>query len=306
MAIRSLLLLLCLLGCAADRDPDTLFGPAAEPTLVVDAVLLVGQPMPPLYLRRTSAPGAPYDPESLGVVDARVAILREGGAYPYAADPDSTGKYLPLGAPTVVEPQTRYRLEVEVGNETLRASTTTPPPLRIGWAVLLDAQTRAEQSRLRLFDEAGGTVYTAPENQLRYLEGLLEVYFAPVQAAGYQVAIFSMDPGSPFLVEADFLEEDDRADFERQGDSPAIADTRGKVSLPWFAVAYAGRHLFRVYALDQNWFDYIRTNPATNPGFGGGLAGDNFERPLFRIEGGIGLFGSASVDSVGFTVLPRR
>ena len=36
-----------------------------------------------------------------------------------------------------------------------------------------------------------------------------------------------------------------------------------------------------------------------------GLAGDNFERPLFHVNGGIGIFGSASVDSVGFVVLPR-
>ena len=76
--------------------------------------------------------------------------------------------------------------------------------------------------------------------------------------------------------------------------------------MPWFAVAYGGRHLFKVYALDQNWYDYTRTNRAENPGFAGGLAGDSFERPLFRIEGGIGLFGSASVDSVGFFVLPRN
>ncbi|MCC7262878.1 MAG: hypothetical protein IT369_10185 [Candidatus Latescibacteria bacterium] len=172
--------------------------------------------------------------------------------------------------------------------------------------MLLDARTRAQQGRLRLFDEAGAAAYTAPENQLHYLEGLLELRFAPVQAAGYQVAIFSLDPGSAFLVDADFLEPEDQGDFERQGSSPPIADTRGQVSLPWFSVAYAGRHLFKVYALDQNWFDYLRTNPATNPGFGSGLAGDNFERPLFHVEGGIGLFGSASVDSVGFTVLPRR
>ena len=37
----------------------------------------------------------------------------------------------------------------------------------------------------------------------------------------------------------------------------------------------------------------------------GELAGDSFQRPLFRVQGGIGLFGSASVDSIGFVVLPR-
>jgi hypothetical protein len=205
-----------------------------------------------------------------------------------------------------VQAQATYELEIRVGDETLRASTTTPPQIHLGKAVLLDAGTLAERALFRLFGETGGSVYTAPENQLYYQEGLLEVSFAPVQAAGYQVAIFSLDPGSAFLVDADFLEAEDQADFARQGSSPPIADTRGKVSLPWFSVAYAGRHLFKVFALDRNWFDYTRSNPAGNPGLGGGLAGDSFGSPLFRVEGGIGLFGSASVDSVGFTVLPRR
>lgn len=307
MAIRLWVpLLALLLGCAADREPATLFGPSAEPALVVDAVLIVGQDLPPLYLRRTSAPGVPYDFDGLGVEGAQVTIRQGDQLFRYAADPDSAGKYQPPSGPDRVQAQTTYILEVRVGDTTLGASTTTPPQVHLDEAVLLDAGTLAEQGRLRLFDEAGMAAYTAPENQLHYLEGLLELRFAPVRAAGYQVAIFSLDPASAFLVDADFLEAEDQADFERQGSSPPIADSRGRVSLPWFSVAYAGRHLFKVYALDQNWFDYLRTNPDTNPGLGGGLVGDNFERPLFRVEGGIGLFGSASVDSVGFFVLPRR
>ncbi len=33
--------------------------------------------------------------------------------------------------------------------------------------------------------------------------------------------------------------------------------------------------------------------------------GSGFDRPIFHVEGGIGLFGSASTDSVGIIVLPR-
>lgn len=296
---------LLFVGCAAERAPSTLFGPAPAPELVVDAVLLVGQPLPPLYLRRSGSAAAPYDHAALGVSGARVAIRGPEQRHAYAADPDSAGKYLPLAGHRVVA-QTTYALEIEVGDENLRASTTTPPPLHLHEAVLLDAGTGEPRARLKLFGEAGAAVYTAPENQLRYLVGVLEARFAPVPSAGYQVALFSLDPDSAFLVEADFLEEEDRADFDRQGSSPPIADSRGRVSLPWFSVSYAGRHLFKVFALDRNWYDYTRTNPATNRGLGGGLAGDNFSRPLFHIEGGIGLFGSAAVDSLGFTVLPRR
>ena len=85
----------------------------------------------------------------------------------------------------------------------------------------------------------------------------------------------------------------------------------GNLRMPWFIVGFAGRHVIRVYAVDKNWFDLIRSVPEfyqddDDGAFQqGGLAGDNFERPLFHVDGGIGIFGSASVDSVGFVVLPR-
>ncbi|HIF22999.1 MAG TPA: hypothetical protein EYQ27_14115, partial [Gemmatimonadetes bacterium] len=64
--------------------------------------------------------------------------------------------------------------------------------------------------------------------------------------------------------------------------------------LPWFAVAFAGRHVWRTYALDQNWYDFARTDPETGGGGFGRLATDGFQRPSFAVQGGIGLFGSAA------------
>ena len=114
-----------------------------------------------------------------------------------------------------------------------------------------------------------------------------------------------MDPTSERVLEADFLDEEDFEKLERQVSSPAYDAPDGKLRLPWFAVYFAGRHLIKIYALDQNWFDFARSSPEMDNGGFGGLAGDNFERPIFRVEGGIGLFGSAAMDSLGFVVLPR-
>ena len=92
----------------------------------------------------------------------------------------------------------------------------------------------------------------------------------------------------------------------RANQSPPFAASDGIVRWPWFAVVFTGRSLIKVYALDHNWFEYARSSPDLQEQGGfGGLAGENFERPFFQVEGGIGLFGSASVDSVGFVVLPR-
>jgi hypothetical protein len=60
----------------------------------------------------------------------------------------------------------------------------------------------------------------------------------------------------------------------------------------------------RVLLLDRNAFDLVRTS-ALDGGFRlGGNAGDGFERPIFHVDGGIGLFGSAAMDSIGFTIRP--
>ena len=53
---------------------------------------------------------------------------------------------------------------------------------------------------------------------------------------------------------------------------------------------FAIRYLPKMSNSDENW-----------GGFGGNT-GDNFEKPFFHIEGGIGLFGSAAMNEVGFTV----
>ena len=87
--------------------------------------------------------------------------------------------------------------------------------------------------------------------------------------------------------------------------SPAIVPVDGGIRLPWAAVVYEGRYLIRVHSIDRNWYDLIRSSPEFGGGQGfGGNAGDSFDRPIFHVEGGVGLFGSGAVDSLGITVLP--
>jgi hypothetical protein len=303
--ITLMLLSATLLSCAPQRDGG-LFGPSDAGILLVDGLLFVDQPLPPIYLRRTLDPDGTYSPLAAAVPGALVELFSGTQTYIYSADPDSVGRYLPPADVPLVSPQTTYGLRVEVDDESLTATTLTPPRLRLREAVRLDEETLEVKVRMRTFAAGSDSVYTAPENRLRYLDDLVELRFEPLDAVAYQLALFSLDPDSEFIIDADFLEEDDIADFERQGSSPPLDIDDGRARLPWFAVAWEGRHLFKVLAIDQNWFDYVRTNPEESGGFAaGGLAGDNFERPIFSVVGGIGLFGSASVDSVGFFVSPR-
>lgn len=295
-----------LLACSADRKPNSLFGPAEAGTIVIDALLIVDHPLPDLFVRQTVAPNIPYTQAVAAVHGASVSIRQGTQVFQYTEDPDSLGRYLPPANPPRITPKTEYHLLVTVGNRQVRATTHTPDRLMIQESVLIDANTLEVKRRLKTFSDGPSLVFTAPENQVHYLDDLLETRFVRADVPAYQVGIFSLDIGSPFVIKADFLENEDYRNFKRQSSSPPLAVTDGRLRLPWFAIYYTGRHLIKVYALDDNWYDFARSSPEQdNAGFGG-LTGDNFERPIFRVDGGIGLFGSASVDSLGFVVLPTK
>ena len=332
--MRRLFILLCLTACASERQPWDFYGSVEEESeVVVDGVLLVHQALPELFVRRAlplaeavrldcsyvfdpadiDSTGrlirpshSTYSRQAMGLTDARVRVLQGDQVFEYASDPAEPGRYLPPPEAPRVEALTEYRLEVEVGDKSVRASTTTPDRMRVRRAVLIDEETGEILRTLKSFAEAGEEVFTAPENELTYLEGLLEIYLETVEVEAYQAAIFALEE-EPTIVDEDieeFLDED--IDDLRANQSPPLAIRDGVVRWPWFAVAFTGRSLIKVFALDYNWFEYARTSPDQQEQGGfGGLAGENFERPFFEVEGGIGLFGSASVDSVGFVVLPR-
>ena len=305
MSFLSLLLAsILLISCSTERQVGDLFGASSEPTLVVDALLLVDQPLPPIYLRRTLAPNASYNAEKTGVNNANITVIQGDHRFTYQAVPDTPGHYLPPLNPPLVHPQTVYHLDIKADGSVLTATTTTPARLTIDRAVLLDKETLSVVRQLKTFKEVGEEAYTTPENRLVHLDGLVELWLAPINPIAYQLALINIETDSAFLFDTDFLQDDAQDDFERQGASPPLDILDGRARLPWFAVSFSGRHLFKVFALEQNWFDYARSNPE-NSFLGGGLAGDNFERPIFNIKGGIGLFGAASADSIGFYVEPN-
>lgn len=296
---------LCALfiACSADRKPGELFGPSEEGVLVIDAILVVDQKLPDLFLKQAIAPGALQTANALIVEDAQLVLRVGESSYAYTSDPDSLGRYLPpADAPTVL-PARVYTIEASAPDgRTLRAQTTTPQRIEVQEFLLLDEKSLEVDSRLALFSELGEDVYEVQTNQVTYREGLLEVRLSASDVEAYQLAIFNLEEDSPLLIEADFLEEDDLEEFDRSGASPPLAISDGNARLPWFGIAFEGRHKFLIYALDKNWYDFVRTDPDSDGGGGGGLVGEQFQRPVFNVDGGIGFFASAAVDSVGFTV----
>jgi len=294
-----------LAACSPERSDDELFAPGGDGIPVVDAMLVVGQPFPHrLYLSRTMRPNEPFSWDRAGIVGARVTI--EGGVQTatYLDVLDQPGAYFPLSGDTV-RAGTTYRLTAVLPDgRVLSASTATPAPIDVQSWLLLNDDGSEVIRELLTFADHGDTLYDQPENQLVYPRGLLEVRLQRSAAAGYQIALQSLDLNSELLVSADFIDEEDLDNFTRTNQSPPISVGETSLRVPWFALYYEGRYKMRVFAMDRNWYDLARTDPVLGAGgFGfGGAAGDVTEPPIFHVEGGIGLFGSMSGDSVGFYV----
>ena len=306
-----LLALFPLLACkapgplAADRDPDELFGSSEADLVVVDAILIVDAPLPPVVLRRTVAPGHSYSAVATALEGASVSIQRGDAMFNYRPDPSRAGHYLPPDDAPVVEPNGLYELRVTTGDGlTVRAQTQTPARIRIDELLLLADDLETELRRLRLFAEVGDAVYQAAENQLEYDKGVLIAQFQDDgPAVSYQVRLANLERSSPLLFDDAWIEDLEDFELERVETSPLLSLASGELYLPWAGIYYAGRYKVTLFAVDQNWFDLVRTDNV-DAERGSGEAGQSFQRPLFHVENGIGLFASATVDSFGFSVRP--
>ncbi len=298
-----------LLGCSTNREPSAFFDPSDVGTLVVDAMLVVGKPLPAVRVTRALSPAVEYTPEAAGETGATVQVeeLGTGIVFRYL-ETATPGRYLPLGDPgQEIQPNATYVLSVTTSiGESVRARTTTPGPYRVDRWLLLDDTGQNEIRELQTFVTRGDSVYHAPENQVVYANGLLEARFVRPDVEAFQIGVFSLDPGSDFVIEPEFFDPEDFESIDREESSPALEALDGTLRLPWFTIFFEGRYKIRILALDRNASDWVRSNPQDNSGFGfGSTLGDGFERPIFHVEGGIGLFGSASADSIGFFVHPR-
>ena len=305
-----LLALLPLLSCdapgplKAERKPGDLFAPSEGNTVVVEAILIVDAPLPPVQVRRTAAPGDPYSAVGAALADAQVSIHQGDAVFQYQPDPFASGHYLPPANAPSVQPGSAYELRVVTDTDpVVRATTRTPPRMRIREVVLFDDVLEEDEYRevgnLLLFSDTDD-VYQAPENQLEFTQVILEARLEhDGQAAAYQFGVANLELNSPLLIDSDFFEEED---LQRRETSPLLkSNDDGTIYVPWDGIYYAGRYSVKLYAVDQNWFDLVRTDNVGSERESG-EAGQGFQRPLFHVENGIGLFASACVDSFGFFV----
>lgn len=258
---------------------------------VVESYLVAGAELPPVRLTRTLPLEEEYSLEKAAVRDAHIEIhLLAPSGEPeevYQYHYESRAAYQP-GLRRTVLPERRYRLVVHLQNgDTLRAETLVP-----GAFDTFDNET---DSLVYQSDEQL-TITATPS---RY-PGRQTYYIFTVEAADPNV-----EDLTPFYRDA--AGDDEEKEILRQyaKNSSGIineenydrnSDGTLTLRLPWLAVAFYGENDVITSAIDDNMYDFLRSQNVQTGG--STLPPGEIQNIRYRVEGGIGIFGSLANDTV--------
>ena len=275
-----LLLAIGLLGCDTTATQP-------ESQVVVQAYLQAEAPMPPLRLTRTVGASDAYDPRDNAVRGASVAVDKLGPdeavveTISYAETDSVPGLYAPTAA-ALVEPQTTYRLRVQTRDGTTITSTTAVPdsiPL-----VNVENQTTVYQS------DAQPAFTIEPPRRRADRQNVYTFTVTSTLPRDSLQANFT-----PFYADQYDADEDSLASFRttssgllNQGNFSENPDGTITVDLPWLGVAFYGANEVAINAVDDNLYDFLRSQSAQQ----GAFAPGEIPNVIEHVEGGTGIFGS--------------
>lgn len=259
--------------------------------VVIESYLVAGRALPELKISSTVAADAFFNPEEsvLRGAVAEVSLLDENRnpleTIPYLFDSDQN-RYLPQREHIVLE-RRLYRLDVRFTDrsEVIQAITRVPDQVRV--------------------------VGDVPEAVVYQSEEQLEITISePSQTDGQNVFVFSSIALEPFeenltpFYKASF--DNDNIELEdviinssgllNEGNFDINPDGTITLRFPWLGVAFYGDTEVVTTAVDRNLADLVRSQEVQ---LGGStLSPGEIPNLIYRIDGGIGVFGSITSDTV--------
>lgn len=287
-----------LTGCDTTAPSDH------DPEVVVEAYMVAGESLPPVWVSLTEDVDADYDGTELAVDDAdvRIELLGPDGGvesvHPYVRGFGSAGRYVPAESGDVL-PGRRYRLHVDVDGFDPVTSVSQIP----GAFDLLDVShevieyldpAQVEYTVTKSAYSGRQTIFIfsiVAENPS--IEALTPLYREIIYGVGPDESIEgrNLDPAEMNEVLVNTSPPINEANYQEQPDGSLT------VSLPWFAVAFYGRTQTVMYAVDDNLYDFLRYAQVQQ----GGSTLSPGEIPNVRdnVDGGRGVFaGLAKVSAV--------
>ena len=249
------------------------------PEIVVQAFLFVGEPINDIHIHRSQPVTDTFKLPTASVRNAVVTIETDSTTLALEFVDDSTGGfYRALDTAYRITPQTAYRLRIVVDGKTLTGKTTTP---------ITFAFTDPPKDTL---------IYPGKDKETQLFDSLYVRWTSVAPAQEYVPGIVNLDttnygiyltPPTDELnarLRDDEFDEGTRLNGERA--RYALAQT---TSIPtvWRVFKWYGKNELVIYAGDKNFVDWFK-----QVGFGGR---SSYSYLFNSIEGGLGVFGSASV-----------
>ncbi len=288
--IFSALILICaftVLSCETYNQDDY------EELVVVEAYAVANNPLPIVRVHTTSPAEEFFDPAETALSDGNVQIvlLDESGeseeVFEYYYISANNGIYIATNPAHRMLPNRTYRLDIDFNDrpEIIRAYTTIPDEFEI------------------LNIVADSVEYQSGEQ--------LEIIISKTEGrTARQVYVFSIIADEPEIenltpfYRASFDDENIELDDVLVNSSGLVNEANfdvtpdGTITLrfPWIGVAFFGQNRIVTSLVDKNLSDLVRSQEVQ---LGGStLSPGEIPNLVYNIEGGIGIFGSISSDTV--------
>lgn len=284
-APRCLVLVLAPLFGACELFVDS---SAFEPEYVVESYQIAGEPLEPIRLSRTAPVEETYDFNALAVrgADVRVELLTASGdveaVYPFREHPNRPGVYLPTDVQATLLPLRTYQMEAKIprADVRVRVQTVVPDTFSI-------RRTGADTVVYQ-----GGELLELALSRSSY-PGRQNIYVFTAEALG------ALSEVRLVPIAREIRGGDESLEDLRIRSSPVLnegnydVDPSGTITIevPWLIFAYYGDHRLFASALDDNLFDFLRTQTIQQNG-AFGLSPGEVPNVVEHVEGGTGFFGS--------------
>ncbi|MFZ4619995.1 MAG: DUF4249 family protein [Bacteroidota bacterium] len=274
MRILFITLVIALLVFGGCEESDSSF--TYDKQIVVTGLIEAGRQVDSIRLVYTGDPATFYDPANYAIKNAVVIVSGIDVLFndTLVHDPLMPGRYHSSDSTKIILPTKSYRLSVKtVDGKTLSAETIVPDTFRITYSSLQNNTS---------------VVYNplAPVNKFEWSPSRLQGTYLPT--------ISSMDPNAARIQRSFFRDTTTGPPPDKIGYRVGLPKDQTSTELPWIVLGYYGTTRFDVYAVDNNYNDFLNQFVASQ--------GGELREIRYNVRGGLGFFGARTQAFGGITV----
>jgi hypothetical protein len=295
------LILISLLVISCGKTSVTIDERTYEPKIVIVGYLYPEYPVTDIQITRNFPVGSTIEKDQVALeeADVRLTDLSSGSVFELTYNP-VTLSFDYRGSDLQIDYGKSYRLDVSaiVDNTELQATSTTTVPLR-GLEINRENSTSGNLF-YRETDETGSII----QPQIAYRQSDNSAFFLlAISALDASIETFIYENPFGFDIK-DALEDDAKIEnfqYQSRWTRPQNQDSGISIlEYSWFQMWFYGPYRLVLYAGDENFYHFYATHRTVQSIDG------NLHEPLFHIEGdGIGVFGSAVIDTLSLNILKK-